>query len=227
VNYLAHGWHCLDAPYVLAGTAAPDWLGVVDRRLRLRPRNMLRWLEGPDPARAALARGVLRHHADDAWFHQTEAFTGLQLHFAALLREALPGDEGFRPSFVGHVLVELLLDAALAQEQPAGLAAYYRALKTLDPQALAAALVPMATPRAPADGEMAGPAATSRLAMLVERFLEDRFLYDYADDAKLLARLNRVLARVGLPPVPPTLQDLLPALREQVRRQRGALFPDP
>jgi hypothetical protein len=227
VNYLAHGWHCLDAPYVLAGTAAPDWLCVTDRRLRLRPRSMPLWLEGADRVRAELARGILRHHADDAWFHQTEAFATLQLHFAGLLRQTLPGDEGFRPGFVAHVLVELLLDAALAEEQPLRLAAYYGTLATLDPQALAAALVPMATRLKAAEGPKQAEAAIDRLARLIARFLEERFLYDYADDAKLLARLNRVLARVGLAAVPQTVQELFPALRAQVRQQRGALFPHP
>lgn len=227
MNYLAHGWHCLEAPYVLAGTAAPDWLCVVDRRLRLRPRRMPQWLEGADRVRAELARGVLRHHADDAWFHQSEAFTALQLQFALLLREVLPGDEGFRPTFVAHVLVELLLDAALAEEQPSRLAAYYRVLEALNPQALAAALVPMTTRLDAAEGERPAEAATARLALLIGRFLEERFLYDYADDAKLLTRLNRVLRRVGLAAMPPTIQALLPALRTLVRQQRRALLPEP
>lgn len=227
MNYLAHGWHCLDAPYVLAGTAAPDWLGVADRRWRLRPRSMQRWQEDADPVRAELARGILRHHADDAWFHQAQAFTALQLNFAALLREALPGDEGFRPGFVGHVLVELLLDAVLAEEQPVRLAAYYRALETLAPQRLASALVAMATRLDPGDDPHAERAAAGRLATLIARFLEDRFLYDYADDAKLLARLNRVLARVGLASLPDEVQALFPAMRRQVWQWRRELVPQP
>jgi hypothetical protein len=225
VNYLAHGWHFLDAPHVLAGTAAPDWLCVADRRLRLRPRNMLRWLESADAMQAELARGVLRHHADDAWFHQAEAFTTLQLRFAVLLRELLVDDEGFRPGFVGHVLVELMLDAALAEEQPSRLAAYYHALETLDPPAVAAALVPMATRLDPVDGQEVAETASSRLATLIARFLEERFLYDYADDAKLLARLNRVLARVGLAALPEDAAALFPSLRRQVWQQRRVLLP--
>ena len=38
MNYFAHGWNYVDAPYVLAGTAVPDWLSVVDRRVRARAR---------------------------------------------------------------------------------------------------------------------------------------------------------------------------------------------
>ena len=36
MNYLAHGFRFTDEPYFLAGTAAPDWLSVIDRKMRLR-----------------------------------------------------------------------------------------------------------------------------------------------------------------------------------------------
>src|SRR5262245_50971039 len=39
MNYLAHGWRFVGQPYVLAGTAAPDWLSVIDRKIRLRLRT--------------------------------------------------------------------------------------------------------------------------------------------------------------------------------------------
>ena len=34
---------------------------------------------------------------------------------------------------------------------------------------------------------------------MIPLFCTERFLYDYLDDAKLLARLNRVMGRVKLP----------------------------
>ena len=37
MNYFAHGRHFIDQPYLLAGTAVPDWLNVVDRSVRARP----------------------------------------------------------------------------------------------------------------------------------------------------------------------------------------------
>ena len=90
---------------------------------------------------------------------------------------------------------------------------------------MAAALVPMATRLDRAEGQEALEAASGRLAMLIARFLEERFLYDYADDAKLLARLNRVLARVGLADLPDDTAALFPSLRRQVWQQRRALLP--
>ena len=61
MNYLAHGWRFVDQPYFLAGTAAPDWMSVIDRRNRLRSKAAERFVEDSDPQLAALARGVVHH----------------------------------------------------------------------------------------------------------------------------------------------------------------------
>ena len=82
---------------------------------------------------AALARGIARHHADDAWFHTTAAFAELSWRFTARLRDVLAPDEGMRPSFLGHILVEILLDAALIARDPERLERYYEALAAIDP----------------------------------------------------------------------------------------------
>src|SRR4051795_212815 len=81
MNYLAHGWRFASEPYVLAGTAAPDWLSVIDRKVRLRSRTAATFISDADPVLAAIARGVVQHHADDAWFHATLAFNELSLAF--------------------------------------------------------------------------------------------------------------------------------------------------
>jgi hypothetical protein len=212
MNYLAHGWRFASEPYVLAGTAAPDWLSVIDRKVRLRSRTAAEFTADADPALAAVARGVVQHHIDDAWFHATTAFNELSLAFAVEVRAALPGDEGFRPSFLGHILVELLLDAALTEEDPRRLDDYYAALAALDPAATERAVSRLAT------------RPVERIAALVGRFLHERFLYDYLDDGKLLTRLNHVMRRVGLPQLPPDLADLFPTLRQRVRERRAELL---
>src|SRR5262245_65818870 len=105
MNYLAHGWRFAGQPYFLAGTAAPDWLSVIDRKIRLRSRTAAEFVADPNPVLASIARGVVQHHADDAWFHATPAFNELSLSFAVDIRSALPVDEGFWPWFLGHILL--------------------------------------------------------------------------------------------------------------------------
>ena len=213
MNYLAHGYRFVDQPYFLAGTAAPDWLNVIDRKMRLRAKTAALFVADADPCLAALAQGVVQHHHDDEWFHQTAAFSELSLAFTLEIRDHLPPDDGFRPSFLGHILVELLLDAALTEEAPARLDNYYQALAQLDPEVVQNIINRLAT------------RTSDRIAWLVPRFCAERFLADYAGDASLLVRLNHVMRRVGLPPLPADLAALLPAMRARVRQRQNELLP--
>ncbi|MEQ8790738.1 MAG: hypothetical protein RIC55_30855 [Pirellulaceae bacterium] len=212
MNYFAHGRHYTNDPYFLAGTAVPDWLSVVDRKVRARRKNAARFVEDEDPRVAALARGVVQHHHDDDWFHQTRAFVELNLEFTVAIRDRLGADAGFRPSFLGHILVEILLDAVLIEEQPERLDAYYAAMRQLDPQLVGEAVNQMATQTTPL------------LAALLPRFSAERFLYDYADDGKLLWRLNHVMRRVKLPQLPASLGEYFPEARRRVGERRPELL---
>jgi hypothetical protein len=212
MNYLAHGWQFTDDPCFLAGTAAPDWLSAIDRGVRVRSKNAAAWINDADQSLAAVARGICRHHADDRWFHESRAFVELSLDFSGQIGRALPADEGFRPWFLGHILVELLLDAALVEDHPERLTAYYRALAEVDAAAIEAAVNRIA----------ARP--TDRLAGFVSLFCRERFLWDYTDDGKLLMRLNQVMRRVRLPELPMSFVELLPAMRRAVRRRQRELL---
>ena len=212
MNYLAHGWRFAEQPYFLAGTAVPDWLSVIDRKMRARGKTAALFVDDADENLSALARGIVQHHRDDEWFHQTTAFNELSLAFTLQVRDALPVDDGFRPSFLGHILVELLLDATLTEEEPSRLDNYYTALAQADPAFLQGAINRLSTRQ------------SDKVAYLVTRFLQERFLYDYAEDGKLLVRLNHVMQRVGLPQLPAELADLFPEMRDQVRLRRNELL---
>ncbi|MEX2141248.1 MAG: hypothetical protein WD894_18430 [Pirellulales bacterium] len=212
MNYLAHGWRFTHDPYFLAGTAVPDWLCVADRGVRVRSKRAAEWTDGCDAETAAVARGICRHHADDRWFHQTRAFAELSLGFSRRTHDALPADEGFRPWFLGHILVELLLDAALIEQRPERLTAYYAALAEVDGAVVEAAVNRIALQPA------------QRLSNFISLFCRARFLYDYTDDGKLLVRLNQVMQRVRLPALPASFVELLPAMRDEVRNRQIELL---
>ncbi len=212
MNYFAHGYRFVDEPYFLAGTAMPDWLRVIDRKARARSKWAEPLISDSEKHVAALARGIVQHHHDDRWFHQTRVFAELSLELTLAVRDLVPGDSGMRPSFLGHVLVELLLDAELIADHPGRIDAYYAALESLDRRVLRAAAERMTN------------AGADKLPELLAMFCRERFLCDYADDAKLLMRLERVMRRVGLPPVPPALSDVLPAARRRVRERKRELL---
>lgn len=216
MNYFAHALDFLDSPYLLAGVATPDWLGVIDRRVRVRSKHALPLVDDPDQRVADVARGIVRHHQDDAWFHESAAFHELSWQLTVITRDALPGDEGFRPSFLGHILVEILLDAELISQEPGRLKKYYQALDLLDGE-----LVQQAVNRV-------APRPCQALAALIPRFRREGFLWDYADDGKLWFRLNQVMRRVALPPLPEDFRRLLPEARRIVSsRATELLCPGP
>ena len=212
MNYLAHALPFLDEPYFMAGTGVPDWLTVCDRQVRVRLRHVEPLLSAADPITAAIASGVLQHLCDDARFHETRAFMETSLELTVRARDALGDVNGFRPSFLGHLLVEVLLDAALAAEDPVRLEAYYAALATIDAGLVQAAVNRMV------------PRPTDRLAPMIVAFRQHRILYDYLEDGKLMLRLNQVMRRVRCDPLPASFADLLPAARRLVaERQRELL----
>ncbi|MBL8851778.1 MAG: hypothetical protein JNG89_19025, partial [Planctomycetaceae bacterium] len=94
MNYFAHGLHHLDRPLFLAGTAVPDWMSVADRAVRVRPKLIEPLLSDESPDGVEIIAGMLRHFADDDWFHATPAFAittaELTTRFAALV----PDDDG-------------------------------------------------------------------------------------------------------------------------------------
>ncbi len=212
MNYFTHGREFLDRPYFVAGTALPDWLNVVNRRVRLRRKRVEPFLRSIDPIQQEIAAGVIQHHTDDDWFHRTRAFAELSLQFAVSIRDQLPKDDGLRPSFLGHILVELLLDDCLAQRDPKRLSTYYACLENIEPPHVVD-FVRRVTGR---DAE--------ELAVFIPRFLQVRFLYDYAEDAKLLYRLNQVMQRVGLAKIPDAMAGLLPRLRAAVQQRATELL---
>lgn len=216
MNYFAHAYphladETLDA-YFLAGLATPDWLTVVARRTKCRTRHVEPWLAHHDPRWAALARGIAQHHADDRWFHETRIFTELSLRFSKLIHQHCSDRSDMRPSFLGHILVELLLDAELIDRDPRRLDRYYAAVERADAQQVAAWIEQMS-------GNSVG-----ELAAFIPRFVSVRFLADYAADDSLCYRVNQVLCRVGLTELPASFTAVLPTLRQQVAQKAQALM---
>ncbi|MDB4670499.1 MAG: hypothetical protein P8M80_08350 [Pirellulaceae bacterium] len=218
MNYFSHAFQFLKdsaavEPFFIAGTAVPDWLNVVNRKVRARSKSASRFITDDDPDLSNLAKGIVQHHYDDHWFHQTPVFNELSLQFTIEIRHLLSPDPGFRPSFLGHILIELFLDSELIKRHPDTIQYYYRVMKSLD-HSRVEALVSMVTPQ---------PA--TNLSWFIGRFCEVKFLYDYSCDEKLLGRLNQIMQRVKLPRLPRELCSFFDSARNRVADQLDALLP--
>lgn len=214
MNYLAHALRYLDRPWFAAGTAVPDWLSVADRQVRVRSRILEPIIEtlGSHEERE-IACGILQHLSDDQWFHATPGFA-LATNRLTVAFRALDPDPDFPASFLGHVVMELLLDVALMERHPGALDRYYEGLREVDGHLVQGVV------------NRAARTPTERLSRLIPLFIEERFLVDYPDPERLLRRLNQVLRRVKLPDLP---QTALPVLREGtaiVEEHFHALLPD-
>jgi hypothetical protein len=212
MNYLAHALRFLDEPYFAAATGVPDWLGVIDRRVRLRSKHVAPFLGRDDPIMAAIAGGVVQHLSDDAQFHGTRAFFEVSTRLSELARSVLRDDQGLRSNFLGHLLCEVLLDAVIAAEEHDQVTKYYDVLDEIDPRQIELAVNRMA------------PRPTERLAFFVGEFRRARILWDYLEDSKLVVRLNQVMHRVGLPLLPATFAVILPEARQIVAERKVELL---
>ncbi|MEE8105203.1 MAG: hypothetical protein V3T86_06685 [Planctomycetota bacterium] len=208
MNYFAHGVGSFGDPYRLAGTAVPDWIRASDRRSRLRPER----LDGEAGLVASLAAGIRRHFEDDRWFHQTAAFHEVSRDLTRRVVALEPDNRHMRAFFLGHVLLELLLDACLIEREPESLPRYYEALAQADAGEIGRAVAGWSEP------------AAERLGRFMELFLQERFLFDYLDNQKLVHRFSQVARRAGLERVPDGLVGLLPEARELVRAATDALM---
>jgi hypothetical protein len=215
MNFLCHALPYLDQPLLAVSTGVPDWLRVVDRRLRARGKLAREHLASDDPQLRQVAGGVVRHHEDDRWFHSTQAFAETNLQLAVELRQLLPGDAGFRPTFVGHILIEMLLDASWIRDDSTLADRYYAALRAIPADTIQHCVNAITGKK------------TDKLSSVIERFIQAQFLYDYLDHRKLLMRLNQVLHRVALSPLPDAVGDWLPEARKLVESRRSRLLLPP
>lgn len=206
MNYLAHGYRFLDNPLFLAGTAVPDWLSVVDRKVRARRRLVSPIVQATqDEDVRQIGRGILQHHQDDDLFHRCEAFQNLEAEFSGQFRRHMPDRYDHRPAFLGHIVTELMLDATLADRDRTLLNRFYDAMSQVDATLVETVVNSMAT------------RPTDQLAWFIERFRQERFLDDYAQNDTLARRLNQVLKRVNLPQMEPGVMEVLEYTRRRLR----------
>ena len=214
MNCFTHALPFLDDPYVAVGSCLPDWLGAVDRKVRVREKTAEPYCDDENPMIASLAKGIVQHHRDDHWFHQTDAFAQLSMQLSLESRELLGDEAGFRPGLLGHIVIELLLDAYLEKQYPGKLEEYYQVVKSVDAEFVQDTVNRLAKK------------PTGKLVWYFEVFLSERYIFDYADNSRLMYRMNRVFQRVKLTPIGSELDTWMPTVRERVYDQANALLAE-
>lgn len=189
-------------------------LNVVNRRARVRGRQIsakLPDLHGDD---REVAEGIQKHLDDDRWFHGTTAFYQVTATIAESFRRQLAESDAWRCGFLGHIVMELLLDAVLAEQDRSLLNRYYELFDDVQFEQVESVVSVLAT------NDVSG------LATMLERFVQERFLEDYLEDRRLLFRLNQVMKRINLAPLPESTLESLAFGRDVVRSAVGELLPE-
>ncbi|MDC0284100.1 hypothetical protein OAK85_01980 [Mariniblastus sp.] len=212
MNSFAHALPFLDDPYFAVGCCIPDWLSACDRKCRARERRASAFAESDDPLIAKVARGVVQHHQDDSWFHQTAAFNQMVVEFSVSLRDVFDDNHSLRPRFFGHVVIELFLDAFLDQKFPGELERFYDQIELVDVACVENAV------------NLFANRPTNKLVAGIERFRQDRYLFDYRTDPGVAFRIGGVFKRLKLEPFDERILDWMPTARQQVIENAPALL---
>ncbi len=214
MNCFAHAICFLDQGWFAIGTGLPDWLGMADRSVRLRPKHIDPVIESGEPDDVALCRGIEQHWHDDDWFHVTPAFHDVSAKIGKLFRASFDAGDNFRSGFLGHIAMELLVDGVLTEKNPGLLDRYYELVDSIDGKQLQDKVNSL------------GARQTEALVPFLDRYRSEQFMRDYVDDAKLLYRLNRVLVRVRLPELPDGAVRVITESRKLVRDELPALVSE-
>jgi hypothetical protein len=158
-------------------------------------------------------QGVIQHHVDDDAFHQNETFILTSATLSVALRAIHGRDSSIRSGFLGHIIIELLLDDTLSQSNPSLLQEYYKTVDSLDRDLVSKA------------ASLAVGRHVVGLEKWIDRFVEERFLEDYSDDRRLLRRLNQIMKRVGLEQLGDETLAWLAFCRQEVNRNADKLLP--
>ncbi len=212
MNCFAHALPFLDRPYYAIGASLPDWLAAADRKCRVREKKAIAWVDDDAPIMAAVAGGVVQHHRDDYWFHTSAVFRDFEMKLAIEVQEIYDGEKTMRPGFVAHVMVEMFIDAWLQKKFTGQLERFYQIVADVDAEKVQAAINRFATQ------------PTEKLVPAMQRFVSERYIFDYMTDEGAAYRMNRVLERIGLGTLDDNILPWAATARQRVYARISALL---
>jgi len=190
MNLVAHFYLDRDLvnSYFTVGAATPDLLSIYNSSLRIKARH-LRLLSEEDLGKITppFLDGLNRHFFADGIFHTSPTFHASTKRISTMLEEYFPDLEVKRKFFVGHILLELLLDKVLINLNPGILESYYGHFEALQPFRDIQRSI-----------EIAVGHPVPNYETYLTKFLRKKWLYAYADAEHIAWILKRILRRVRI-----------------------------
>ena len=184
MNFLSHYYFERYSPHAesILGALLPDLLKNVDKQYNFHPQRIEEQLFA-QPKTRWISEGWYRHVEVDRLFHNADFFFR---HAHALRKQLDPvvGHLPVRASFLGHIAVELLLDHLLIEQRLVNPNRLYEHLEQVQKVTIEKYLHAL------------GAVDTERFFRFYERFLESRYILDYADIHNLSYALFNICKRV-------------------------------
>lgn len=190
MNFVAHFFLDRDneSPHFAIGAATPDLLSIYNPELRIKQAQIpaIESME-LDAAGMDLLAGIERHFEADRIFHSSPLFARETGEISRALSAQFADGEVPRKYFIAHVLLELVLDKVLIEQFPNLLDQYYRHFEAA----------------APFLGVQADTGQICRRPLpnydhFLQKFLENRYLYQYSRWDHIAYVLGRILRRVTI-----------------------------
>ncbi len=188
MNFLSH--YFFDGkpnnPYFNLGLVIPDLMSMVQRGWKIPPHQFPRERNGNSPVRE-MADGVRHHLEMDKFFHNAYYFE----EYSRLLRNYLKAKglsyPPYRISFISHIFLELLLDRLLVKHRPNIVHSFYQELEATNIDSVKDFFDHLSLPYYPAFDDF------------LQKFVNQRFLFDYACNDTFFQIFNRIFQRVRQP----------------------------
>lgn len=162
------------------GLLFPDFLGIIDRSVKVH-----QLLPEIDEKEESFKHGISLHVRADAIWHNSDYFKFKTELIGDVLRDFEFYEKPYRPFFMTHVMLEILLDRMLLLQKPDLATGMYNSLEGLEKQWIIQLF--------------SNEKLSENMPKFVSNFTDSRYVYKYSDNAHFIYALNRLFKRVGLP----------------------------
>ena len=183
MNFLSHYYvHHRSSEYFNFGLLFPDILGGFSRDLKLGI-----FKSQYNGGNLDFLEGVAHHELADGLWHNHAYFTVKRAEMKEILIKHGLDQLPYRPFFITHIILELLLDRMLLSEKNGLGEAMYNSLEKLPQEFLL--------------GLFEDKEVSESFCLFFQRFLKARFVLNYIDDDKFMISLNQLFTRINQPSI--------------------------
>jgi len=202
MNYLTHYLidHKEGNPNYNFGLALPDLINVSKRGWRAESHSFPVANKNVNE----IWEGYQQHFAADAKFHNSELFEKHSKRLRKEFDQQGLNQQGIRLFFVGHVLLEMLLDRHIVKTRRDMADQFYEQLNLVNDSDIESFF------------EAAGDKIPDTFLEFFGKFKNSRYLYSYAENHGMFYALNRLLRRTGQPEFEPEREA---AFNELIKRE--------